>query len=69
MDLFTEQVPPELQESLEVVVARWSLNLTADRVELLDPRLEFTDEVEDFDVLVEPKREGKLNEFDSKFDG
>jgi hypothetical protein len=56
VDLFTEQVPPELQESLKVVVARWSLNLTADRVELLDPRLEFTDEVEDFDFLVEPKR-------------
>lgn len=64
MNFFTEQIPPELQEALEVVVAGRCLDLTAGGVEMLNPWLCFADEMEDFYVLVKPKNI-KVNE--SKF--
>jgi hypothetical protein len=67
MNFFAEQIPPELQEALKVVVAGWSLNLTAERVEVLVPWLCFTDEVEDFDFLVESKIIFMLINFYAKF--
>lgn len=60
MNFFAEQIPPELQEALKVIVAGRRLNLTADGVEMLNPWLCFADEMEDFDVLVEPKIETKV---------
>lgn len=55
MNFFAEQIPPQLQEALEVIVAGRCLNLAGDGVEVLNPWLCLADEMEDFDVLVEPK--------------
>lgn len=55
MNFLDEQIPPKLEEVLEMAVARWCLNLFADWIEMLDPWLHLADEMKDFDVLVVPK--------------
>lgn len=55
VNLIAEQVPPHLQELLEMMVARWSLYLLAGWVEVLSPWLRFADEMEDFNVTIVPK--------------
>lgn len=54
MNVSAEKIPPVLQEALEVLVAGWSLNLSGCRVEVLGPWLGLSDEVKNFDFLVEP---------------
>lgn len=56
MNFFDEQVPPELQEVLEMIVASRSIDLSRDWIEVLDPRLSLANEMKDFDILVVSKR-------------
>lgn len=53
MNLFAEQVPPKLKKVLKMSKTTWSLNLLCYGVELLRPRLCFTDEMNNFYVLIE----------------
>lgn len=56
MNFAKEQVPPELQVVLEMVVAGWSMNLSGACIEMLHPRLNLADEMKDLDVLVISKK-------------
>lgn len=60
MNVFAENVPPKLQISLKMIESRGSINLSGCCVELLIPRLGFSDEVKNFNLLVESKSEKML---------
>lgn len=62
MDFVAEQIPPKLQEVVKMLVARRRVHLLARRVEMLRPRLRFTDEVNNFDIRTEPKMKQKLTD-------
>lgn len=55
MNSLDKQVPPQLQEGLEMVVSWWCLHLFADWIEVLNPWFRLADEMKNFDVLVVPK--------------
>lgn len=59
MDVFAEDVPPELQEVGQMLVTARDVNLARLRVEVLQPRFGRADKVKDLGVLAEPTNKKK----------